>query len=138
MNKQDFYFDLPEELIAQYPLANRTDSRLLAYNRQTGTISHQQFSDLTSFFQPGDLLVLNNSKVIPARLYGFKASGGRIELLVERLCGDNSFLAHIKASKAPKASTILHLDKGWQVEVINKSEDLYRCRALGDVEKMLE
>lgn len=138
MNKQDFYFDLPEALIAQYPLANRSDSRLLAYNRQTEGISHQQFKDLTAFFEPGDLLVLNNSKVIPARLYGNKASGGKVELLIERLGAANSFLAHIKASKAPKAGTLIHLDKGWQLEVLYKSDDLYHCQVQGEVSLMLQ
>ncbi|MBA2709728.1 MAG: tRNA preQ1(34) S-adenosylmethionine ribosyltransferase-isomerase QueA [Tatlockia sp.] len=138
MNKQDFNFDLPEELIAQYPLANRRDSRLLAYNRQTEALSHHQFKDLASFFEPGDLLVLNNSKVIPARLYGNKASGGKVELLVERLYGDESFLAHIKASKAPKAGTFIHLDKGWQIEVLKKIDDLYHCQAKGEVDLMLQ
>lgn len=137
MNTQDFYFDLPQELIAQYPLANRSDSRLLAYNRQTGLSSHHQFKDITNYFQAGDLLVMNDSKVIPARLYGTKASGGKVELLIERLYGDNSFLAHIKASKAPKAKSIIHLDNYWQLEVLNKIDDLYHCQVLGDVDVML-
>nr|MBA2651209.1 S-adenosylmethionine:tRNA ribosyltransferase-isomerase [Tatlockia sp.] len=138
MNKQDFYFDLPEELIAQYPLANRSDSRLLVYNRKTEMINHHRFKEIGTFLEPGDLLVLNNSKVIPARFYGSKASGGKVELLVERLYGDNTFLAHIKASKSPKAGTFLFLDKGWQVEVLSKPDDLYHCRVLGDVNLMLQ
>jgi S-adenosylmethionine:tRNA ribosyltransferase-isomerase len=137
MNRQDFYFDLPEKLIAQYPLANRSDSRLLVYNRQTEMMSHQRFKDLINFLEPGDLLVLNNSKVIPARLYGNKTSGGKVELLLERLYDNNSFLAHIKASKAPKAGTILHLESGWQIEVLNKLDDLYYCKVEGDVYHML-
>lgn len=138
MNKQDFYFDLPEELIAQYPLAKRSDSRLLIYNRKTGCSAHHQFKDIVQFFQPGDLLVMNNSKVIPARLYGRKESGGKIELLIERLQGNNSFLAHIKASKSPKAGTLIYLDNDWRVEVASKQDDLYHCQVLGDVEMMLE
>lgn len=137
MNKQDFYFDLPEELIAQYPLAKRSDSRLLAYNRQTGKASHQYFKDLIGFLEPGDLLVLNDSRVIPARLYGFKSSGGKIELLVERFYGDNSFLGHIRASKAPQAGALLLLDQGWKIEVLNKIDDLYHCQVQGDIEQML-
>ncbi|MBA2656329.1 MAG: tRNA preQ1(34) S-adenosylmethionine ribosyltransferase-isomerase QueA [Tatlockia sp.] len=138
MNKQDFYFELPDELIAQYPLAKRSDSRLLVYNRKSSKVSHHQFKEIASFLEPGDLLVLNNSKVIPARLYGTKASGGKIELLVERLLGDNCFLAHIKASKSPKAGTLLYLDKGWQIEVLSKPDDLYYCRVFGDVDLMLQ
>ncbi|ARG96990.1 tRNA preQ1(34) S-adenosylmethionine ribosyltransferase-isomerase QueA [Legionella micdadei] len=138
MNKQDFYFDLPEELIAQYPLPNRTDSRLLAFDRETGQCTHRQFKDIGEFLQPGDLLVMNNSKVIPARLYGHKASGGKVELLVERLLSEDAFLAHIKASKAPKAGTPIHLDNNWQLKVISKLDDLYHCKVLGNVEIMLE
>ncbi len=138
MNKQDFHFDLPEELIAQYPLANRSDSRLLAYNRQTEKLGHHQFKELASFFEPGDLLVLNNSKVIPARLYGNKASGGKVELLVERLYGENTFLAHIKASKAPKAGSFIFLEQGWQIEILKKIDDLYHCQAKGEIDLMLQ
>lgn len=138
MNKQDFYFDLPQELIAQYPLAKRSDSRLLIYDRKTGSSAHHLFKDVTQFLQPGDLLVMNNSKVIPARLYGRKESGGKIELLIERLQGDNSFLAHIKASKSPKAGTLIYLDNDWRLEVLSKQDDLYHCQVLGDVEMMLE
>ncbi|KTD07001.1 tRNA preQ1(34) S-adenosylmethionine ribosyltransferase-isomerase QueA [Legionella jamestowniensis] len=138
MKKQDFYFDLPEELIAQYPLPNRSDSRLLVYNRQTGCRSHHHFKGIAEFLEAGDLLVMNNSKVIPARLFGKKASGGKVELLVERLQGEETFLAHIKASKAPKAGSLIHLDKGWIVEVIAKLDDLYHCRAVGEVETMLQ
>ncbi|WED42056.1 tRNA preQ1(34) S-adenosylmethionine ribosyltransferase-isomerase QueA [Legionella cardiaca] len=137
MKKQDFYFDLPQELIAQYPLPNRSDSRLLVYNRQNGTHIHHQFKGVAQFLEAGDLLVMNNSKVIPARLYGRKESGGKVELLVERLLDENSFLAHIKASKAPKAGSIINLDKNWSIEVIVKQDDLYHCRALGNVEIML-
>ncbi|ASQ46571.1 tRNA preQ1(34) S-adenosylmethionine ribosyltransferase-isomerase QueA [Legionella clemsonensis] len=139
MKKQDFYFDLPEELIAQYPLPNRSDSRLLVYNRQTERSSHHQFKEITEFLEEGDLLVMNNSKVIPARLYGKKVSGGKVELLVERLLEGESFLAHIKASKAPKAGSSIHLDKDWIIEVIAKLDDLYHCRVVvGDVERMLQ
>jgi S-adenosylmethionine:tRNA ribosyltransferase-isomerase len=138
MNKQDFYFDLPQELIAQYPLVKRSDSRLLAYNRKTGCSSHHQFKEIAQFLQPGDLLVMNNSKVIPARLCGKKESGGRVELLIERLQGDNSFLAHIKASKPPKAGTMIYLDNQWRIEVLSKQDDLYYCQVLGNAEVMLE
>ncbi len=138
MKKQDFYFDLPPELIAQYPLANRSDSRLLAFNRQTESSSHHQFKDLVDFLEPGDLLVMNNSKVIPARLYGNKASGGKVEVLVERLLTDKSFFAHIKASKAPRAGSFIHLDKNWSIRVLEKKDDLYLCEAVGQIETLLD
>ncbi|KTC81553.1 tRNA preQ1(34) S-adenosylmethionine ribosyltransferase-isomerase QueA [Legionella brunensis] len=138
MKKQDFYFDLPQELIAQYPLPNRRDSRLLVYNRQTGTRAHHQFAGISQFLEAGDLLVMNNSKVIPARLFGHKASGGKVELLVERLLDEHTFLAHVKASKSPKAGTVIYLDKEWSLEVIAKLDDLYHCQISGNVEVMLQ
>lgn len=137
MKKQDFNFDLPQELIAQYPLAHRSDSRLLTYRCGTHEYQHHQFKDLVSFIEAGDLLVMNDSKVIPARLYGYKASGGKVELLVERITSDDTFLAHIKASKSPKAHTIIHLDNEWCIEIIEKQDDLYYCKVNGDIDVML-
>ena len=84
MKKSEFNFDLPIELIAQYPLPTRSDSRLLVYDRKMGEHEHHEFKNLADFLEPGDLLVMNDSQVIPARLYGHKASGGKVELLVER------------------------------------------------------
>jgi len=138
MNKQDFYFDLPPELIAQYPLAKRSDSRLLSYNRQTGQHTHHQFKALPELLEPNDLLVMNNSKVIRARFYGTKETGGHIEFLVERLLQDNCFLAHIKASKTPRAGMMIYLDNDWQIQIINKIDDLYHCEVKGDIETMLQ
>lgn len=138
MNKQDFYFDLPQELIAQYPLAERSDSRLLVYERQTGLCSHQQFNDLARFLQPGDLLVMNNSKVIPARLYGCKLTGGKVELLVERIISDNTFWAHIKASKAPKAGATIQLERGYELLVLRKNDDLYHCETSAPLVQILQ
>lgn len=137
MKRQDFNFELPAALIAQYPLAKRSDSRLLIYQREIGSCSHQQFKNLADFIEPGDLLVMNNSKVIPARLYGRKVSGGKVELLVERITSDETFLAHIKASKSPKACTLIDLESPWQLEVLAKRDDLYHCKVNGFVESML-
>jgi S-adenosylmethionine:tRNA ribosyltransferase-isomerase len=137
MKKTDFNFDLPAELIAQYPLPNRGDSRLLVYKAKHASHEHHFFHQLADFLDPGDLLVMNNSKVIPARLYGNKASGGKVELLVERILTDDTFLAHIKASKSPKAGTIIHLDAGWQIEILEKLDDLYHCKINGDADEML-
>jgi S-adenosylmethionine:tRNA ribosyltransferase-isomerase len=137
MNKQDFYFDLPPELIAQYPLANRSDSRLLIYNRDIGECSHYQFREIADFLNPGDLLVMNDSKVIPARLYGHKATGGKVELLVERITGEFTFLAHIKASKALKPGAFIHLEQNRQLEVIDRQDDLFVCKANTDVLELL-
>ncbi|MGQ3892862.1 tRNA preQ1(34) S-adenosylmethionine ribosyltransferase-isomerase QueA [Legionella sp. CNM-4043-24] len=137
MNKQDFYFDLPPDLIAQYPLEKRSDSRLLCYDRRSGTSTHRQFRDLPGLLQPGDLLVMNNSRVIPARFYGTKQSGGRVEFLIERLLDDRSFLAHIKASKTPRANSLIFLEKGWQVRIVSKIDDLYHCQTDADVDSLL-
>ena len=129
MKKQDFYFDLPQELIAQYPLANRSDSRLLFYNREKkNEYKHHQFRDITDFLNPGDLLVMNDTRVIPARLYGQKLSGGKVELLVERITGSHTFLAHIKASKALKAGGVIQLEQSFQLEVLERQDDLFLCQ----------
>lgn len=139
MQKKDFYFDLPQELIAQDPLPKRTDSRLLVYHRKKQTYDHCYFKNLSLFLEPGDLLVLNDTKVMPARLYGNKASGGRIELLMERLLDQQNFLAQIRASKAPKANTIIHLQNDWQIKIKDKIDDFYHCHISNkDVFKMLE
>ncbi|KTC88548.1 tRNA preQ1(34) S-adenosylmethionine ribosyltransferase-isomerase QueA [Legionella cincinnatiensis] len=137
MNKEDFYFDLPPELIAQYPLANRSDSRLLVYDRKIGEYGHHQFQKIADFLKPGDLLVMNNSKVIPARLYGHKTTGGKVELLVERITGELTFLAHIKASKALKAGSIIQLEQNKHLEILDRQDDLFVCKADMDVLELL-
>lgn len=105
----DFYFDLPDELIARYPTAERSASRLLSLNGDSGEMRDEQFTDILSHIDAGDLLVFNNTRVIPARLYGRKPSGGKVEVLIERVLDTHRCLAHIKASKAPKAGTELIL-----------------------------
>jgi S-adenosylmethionine:tRNA ribosyltransferase-isomerase len=107
MKLSDFHFDLPEELIALYPSANRTDSRLLCLDKESGDISHRQFPDLIELIQPGDLMVFNNTRVIPARLFGRKESGGQVEVLLERIVGENSAVAQIRSSKSPKPGSQL-------------------------------
>jgi S-adenosylmethionine:tRNA ribosyltransferase-isomerase len=107
MRTADFDYQLPEQLIAHHPPARRGDSRLLCLDRQTGQVRHRAFQDLPELLRPEDLLVFNNTRVIPARLYGHKASGGRVELLVERLLEDNTVLAQLRASKSPKTGTLL-------------------------------
>jgi len=137
MKKSAFNFDLPAELIAQYPLAARSDSRLLVYRRATGQHEHQAFKNLPDYLDANDLLVMNDSRVIPARLYGEKASGGKVELLVERLLGHDKFWAHIKASKSPKPGAVIRLAQDWQLTVLEKTDDLYHCQLNGDVDMML-
>ena len=137
MKRQDFNFELPSELIAQYPLAHRSDSRLLLYKCSTRACEHRQFSDICDLLEPGDLLVMNDSKVIPARLYGRKASGGKVEVFVERILGEDTFLALIKASKAPKSGGLIHLDNERTIEIIDKQDDLYQCKINGDIDAIL-
>lgn len=102
MRKSEFTFDLPQELIAQQPLDERAASRLCVVDGQSGEVSHRHFRDLLSLLRPDDLLVFNDTKVLPARLFGVKSTGGRVEILVERLTGQRSALVQIKASKSPK------------------------------------
>ncbi|HVT62346.1 MAG TPA: tRNA preQ1(34) S-adenosylmethionine ribosyltransferase-isomerase QueA [Legionellaceae bacterium] len=138
MRTSDFYFDLPEKLIAQFPLPNRSDSRMLVYQRASEALAHRSFTDLLEYLNPQDLLVFNDSRVIPARLYGHKATGGRVEVFVERLVAKNECWAHIRASKTPKAGTIIFLTDVFYIEVLEKKENLYRCKASHDIEEILE
>ena len=112
MQVSDFHFDLPDELIARYPMAERTASRLLQLDGQTGALRHGHFVDVLDQLNPGDLLVFNNTRVIPARMFGQKASGGKLEVLVERILDEHSVLAHVRSSKSPKPGTRLLLDGG--------------------------
>src|SRR5690606_11590748 len=102
MHLSDFHFDLPDELIARHPASERTASRLLVLDGASGRHEHRRFTDLLEYLRPQDLLVFNNTRVLPARLFGQKLSGGRIEMLVERVLDAQRVLAHVRASKAPK------------------------------------
>lgn len=109
MQRTDFSYELPEELIAQTPLAERSASRLLCVDGLIGSIQHAKFTDLPGQLNAGDLLVFNNTRVLPARLFGVKETGGRVEILIERLTDDCSALAHIRASKTPRAGMTIAL-----------------------------
>lgn len=109
MQVSDFDFELPDELIARYPMAERTASRLLQLDGNTGELVDGTFKDVLNCVQPGDLLVFNNTRVIPARMFGRKASGGKLEVLVERMLDEHSILAHVRCSKPPKPGTELYL-----------------------------
>ncbi len=115
MRVADFTFELPESLIARYPQPERSACRLLSLDGPSGDLTHGVFTDLLDKLNPGDLLVFNNTRVIPARLYGRKASGGKLEMLVERVLDDRCVLAHIRASKAPKPGTELLLGEREEV-----------------------
>lgn len=126
---QDFDYHLPEGLIAQQPLAERTDSRLLVMPCAS-PLQDSCFSCLGSLLSPGDLLVLNDTRVIPARLYGQKASGGRFEMMIERLLPDQQALVQLRVSKKPSAGGLLLLEGGVEVEVLGREGELFRVRWL--------
>ena len=124
MRRADFHFDLPEELIAQYPPVKRGDSRLLCLDGPTGRLEDRMFSDLPALLRPGDLLVFNDTRVMKARMFGRKATGGKIELLVERLLDDHRVLAQVRASKAPKPASEIRIGEA-AVSVIRRRGDCY-------------
>lgn len=109
MRVADFTFELPESLIARYPQSQRSGCRLLSLDGPTGELTHGIFTDVLDKLNPGDLLVFNNTRVIPARVFGRKASGGKIEVLVERVLDSKRVLAHVRASKSPKPGAELLL-----------------------------
>ncbi len=130
MRVADFSFELPESLIAHYPQPQRSACRLLSLDGPTGQLTHGTFTDLLDKLKPGDLLVFNNTRVIPARLYGRKASGGKIELLVERMLDETRVLAHIRASKAPKpgAELLLGDDESVQATMVARHDALFEVK----------
>ena len=141
----DFYFDLPDELIARYPKAQRTASRLLQLNGENGEIFHRTFSDILDLINEGDLLVFNNTRVIPARMFGRKVSGGKVEVLVERVLTETRFLAHVRSSKAPKegAQLILGEDKlgtgnGVKATMISRHDALFELEINEKSTELLE
>lgn len=107
MQVSDFHFDLPDELIARYPQPERTASRLLQLDGNSGELVDGTFTDVLDKIQPGDLVVFNNTRVIPARLFGRKASGGKLEVLVERVLDETRILAHVRCSKSPKPGSTI-------------------------------
>jgi S-adenosylmethionine:tRNA ribosyltransferase-isomerase len=130
LSADDFDFELPAELIAQHPAPQRRASRLLRVDR-SGQLADAQFQDIAQFLDPGDLLVLNDTRVIRARLLGRRASGGRVEVLIERILDAQTALAHVRASHAPRAGSRLALGQGLDVEVLGREADLFRLRLDG-------
>ena len=134
MQLSDFHFELPPELIAAYPQAERDASRLLELCAD-GRCRHHPFRAIEQLLAPGDLLVFNNTRVIPARLFGVKDSGGRVEILLERLQDEVSALAQIRASKAPRPGSQIALaptrdgdPDGARLEVLGRSDNLFQLR----------
>ncbi len=128
MQRTDFHFDLPEVLIAQQPTAERAGSRLLTLDGASGALADRRFVDLIDLLHPGDLLVFNDTRVIPARMFGRKESGGQVEVLVERITAEHEVLAHVRASKSPRAGSSLTLEESVEVEVLGRDGPLFALR----------
>lgn len=134
MKKSDFNYQLPPELIAQKPLAQRNASRLLQLNKQSGALLDSHFTDFIGMLNQDDILVFNDTKVIPARLYAHKDTGGKVEILIERIEDQSRVLAHVKASKSPKADSRLHLQNGTVCNVLGREDDLFRLQFDADID----
>lgn len=132
MRVADFSFDLPDELIARYPMPNRTASRLLTLDGNTGAVVDKQFTDILEMVNPGDLMVFNNTRVIPARVFGQKQTGGKLEILVERMLDDKRILAHVRSSKSPKPGTIICLDGGYEMTMLARHDALFELELNSD------
>jgi S-adenosylmethionine:tRNA ribosyltransferase-isomerase len=128
LKKSDFHYELPEALIAQVPLPERSASRLLCVPGGNRPFADRRMRDLPDLLQPGDLLVFNDTRVLPARLFGQKATGGRVEILIERLLSGQEARAQVSASKSPKAGSRIALDAGGEAEVLGREGEFYRLR----------
>ena len=138
MQLSDFDYDLPSELIAQAPLPSRRGSRLMHLESTSGVISDHQFEELGDFFRPGDLLVFNNTRVIKARLFGFKDTGGKVEVMVDRVLEGNRALALLRSSHAPKIGQHILIDKDVRLEVVARENDLFVLAFPEDVLAILD
>jgi len=128
VKRSDFHYNLPAGLIAQTPLPERADSRLLVLPSDNAPLADQQMRDLPGLLRAGDLMIFNDTKVIPARLFGHKSSGGRVEILIERVLDETCALAQIGASKAPKPGSMIVLDAGATARVIERESGFYRLQ----------
>ena len=128
MKRSDFHYDLPSDLIAQHPLERRSDSRLLHLALCDGGFCDRLFRDLPALLREDDLLVFNDTRVIPARLHGRKESGGKVEIMLERLLCDNQCLAQLRVSKSPKPGSTLLLEDGSRLEVTGREGSFFHLR----------
>ena len=126
MLRTDFHYDLPKAQIATHPCEERSGSRLLRVNPKLEQIVDSRFTELPGLLNAGDLLVFNDTRVIPARLWGHKDSGGKVEVLVGRITGTRQVLAHVRASKSPQPGSRLLLESGITAQVIERVEELFR------------
>ena len=133
MRRNEFSYQLSEELIAQFPSEQRDSSRLLAMECSSGRLTDLEFSNLLDLLKTGDLLVFNDTRVIPARLLGHKETGGKIEILLERTLGDRRMLAQIRASKSPSLGNLIHLQDDIKLELIERQDDMFILDVLGEM-----
>jgi S-adenosylmethionine:tRNA ribosyltransferase-isomerase len=136
MQLSDFDYDLPASLVAQFPVAQRSASRLLHLDGRTGAVVDKKFDDLPALLTPDDVMVFNDTRVIKARLFGQKDSGGRIEALIERVIDEHDALAFLRASHAPRPGAAITLG-GVEAQVLSREDDLYHLRFIGS-ETVLE
>lgn len=135
----DFDYSLPPELIAYYPQDKRSDSRLLSVARNRADFGHHRFADLPALLRPGDLMVFNNTKVMAARLFAHKTSGGKVEIMVERLLGGARALAQVKASKAPRPGAELLIAEGISARVMGREDAFFLLEfSPADIESILQ
>lgn len=132
MKVADFSFHLPSELIARYPMPERSNSRLLSLDANLGELSHLNFTDIIDLVNKNDLLIFNDTRVIPARMFGSKETGGKIEVLVERVLDENTFLAHVRSSKSPKPGCILLLENEVKAVMVQRQGPLFEIKIHGD------
>ncbi|MDE2304211.1 MAG: tRNA preQ1(34) S-adenosylmethionine ribosyltransferase-isomerase QueA [Gammaproteobacteria bacterium] len=138
MRREDFHYELPEELIAQEPAASRSASRLLVLDADRGEVGDRRFLDLPDLLEPGDLLIFNDTRVIPARAFGQKPSGGRVEVLLERVLGGPLALVQARSSKPLRAGGLVAFAGGWQARVLGREGDLFRLEFSGDAQRFFE
>lgn len=131
MQRSDFHYELPPTLIAQHPLAERGASRLLTLEGTSGALADKHFRDLPSLLQPGDLLVFNDTKVVPARLYGRKETGGAVEFLVERILDARTALVHARASKPWRLGMRVLFSEGVEARMLERDGGLLKVEFLG-------
>ena len=128
MRTNDFNFNLPERLIAQHPTPNRTASKLLMLNGESGLLQDSQFTKLPTLLSAGDCLIFNDTRVIKARLFGHKLSGGAVEVLIERVLNQHEAFAQIRASRALKAGGRMLLGDGFEAEVLGRDDDMFHLK----------
>lgn len=140
MKRSDFHYELPEELIAQHPLEERSASRMLVLDGATGAYRDAMFGELPALLTPGDLLVLNDTRVIPARLYGRKPTGGRVEIVIEEITGESRAVAHLGSSKPVREGLSIELEGGGTARVVSLRSGLFELKfqVPGTMETYLE